>query len=875
MLNIRYVLPLLCIMVSLATFAQQSPIKGTVMDKSKNAPLPFATVVLSSDSASKNIAGFALTDNDGRFEVKPTKQVPQMWLTIRSMGYATKILRIDNAAKVQHIEMEVDEVSLGEVTVKSNMTGITLRNDTVVFNPKTFTNGGEQNLEDVIKKMPGMTVDDGGNVSYQGKKVDKMLVDGKDVLAGSSGVATRTLPPEFAQSLEVINNYSDGDIADSFSQKEKLALNIKTDGASQWNGTIEAGAGLKNKYNAKASLLRLNNTLSLSLIGSANNTNEPIFSAIDYINTIGAVNDISTSSGALTLELDASEQQLLVQPNNVYKRSAGILNANVTLTPSAQYKMRINMLGNLVGARNSSESEQIYHLDNYDFSNSEQSGGKMNNRFASAIVDNKWRLGEHTDMRSLTRLNYGNNSTQSTDNNTYNTTETYADDELKTNSCSISHQMAVNSLVDKNLLFGGVTINGKNSFSDYSAETNATLPTEYAIDGGFASEQKQRNIAMAANVGVSIPISTNSTNIKTEISGSSMRNYLTTNDNNSEKQTNNSASIYAGITKNKGTFRFDVGASATGIKTQAQLQNDNKTQSAWHIEPSASLSIHFSQRNKLSLSAKQSFAPTSLAKISETEYLKSYTSMQQASECNTLIERKFTASLSYQIFSLFSRTTLFMYANYIRTDDTPTTNYYTADLTTYHRYVDGGQTQSLSAMLYFNQGLFSIPLYLRTSASFDKTISRSQRQSILMDVNADALSSKLGFYTQFTSLPVNFDLGGTYKINRSQIDALNIETMGKIYGANLQVSFNHKSFSASVTGKTERNDNEVYSFTNNDVDLAMTYKIGSAKIKLTGSNIGHLDGKKWLAESITPTIESRTRYQQHSGYLLLSAAWTV
>lgn len=144
-----------------------------------------------------------------------------------------------------------------------------------------------------------------------------------------------------------------------------------------------------------------------------------------------------------------------------------------------------------------------------------------------------------------------------------------------------------------------------------------------------------------------------------------------------------------------------------------------------------------------------------------------------------------------------------------------------------------------------------------------------------MDVNADALSSKLGFYTQFTSLPVNFDLGGTYKINRSQIDALNIETMGKIYGANLQVSFNHKSFSASVTGKTERNDNEVYSFTNNDVDLAMTYKIGSAKIKLTGSNIGHLDGKKWLAESITPTIESRTRYQQHSGYLLLSAAWTI
>ena len=862
-------------MVSIVTFAQQSAIKGIVTDKSKNEPLPFATVVLSSDSASNNIAGFALTDNNGKFELKPTKQVSQMWLTIRSMGYATQTQRIDNAANILHIDMEVDEVSLNEVTVKSNMTGIMLHNDTVVFNTKTFTNGGEQNLEDVIKKMPGMTVDEGGNVAYQGKKVDKLLVDGKDVLAGSSGVATRTLPPEFAQSLEVINNYSDGDIADGFSQKEKLALNIKTNGASQWNGTIEAGAGLKNKYNAKVSMLRLDSELSLSLIGSANNTNEPIFSAIDYINTIGAVNDISTSSGALTLELDASEQQLLVQPSNVYKRNAGIVNANVTLTPSARYKMRINTLGNLVGARNSSESEQIYHLANYDFSNSEQSRGKNNNSFVSAIIDNKWRLGERTDLRTLTRLNWGDTKSLSTENNMYNATETYADDELKTNSRSISHQMAVNSLVGKNLLFGGVTINGKNSFSDYTAETNATLPTEYAIDGGFASEQKQRSVAGAANIGISIPISTNSTNIKTEVSGASACDYLTTNNNNSEQQTCNSASIYAGITKNKGFLRFDVGASATAKKVKAELQNDDKTQSAWHIEPAASMSLNFSQRNKLSLSAKQTFVPTSITKLSEAEYLKSYTSVQQTSECNTLIEKRIVASLSYQIFSLFSRTTLFMYANYMRTDDTPTTDYYTADLTTYSKYIDGGQTQSLSTMFYFNQGLFSIPIYLRTSASYNKMKSRSQRQSILVDVNTDALSSKLSFYTQFSSLPINFDLGGVYKINHSEIDVLNVETIGKTYGANLQVSFSHKSFSASVTGKTERNDNEAYSFINNDIDLAMTYKIGSAKIKLIGNNIGHLDGKKWLAENVTPTIESRTRYQQYAGYLLLSAAWTI
>ncbi|MBP5419438.1 MAG: TonB-dependent receptor [Bacteroidales bacterium] len=874
MLKSKYSLLLLSIIVSITTFAQQSPIKGTVIDKSKNAPLPFATVVLSSDSASKDIAGFALTDNDGKFELKPTKKVTQMWLTVRSMGYATQTQSIDNTAKMLHIDMEVDEVSLSEVTVKSNMTGITLRNDTVVFNPKTFTNGGEQNLEDVIKKMPGMTVDEGGNVAYQGKKVDKMLVDGKDVLAGSSGVATRTLPPEFVQSLEVINNYSDGDIADSFSQKEKLALNIKTDGASQWNGTIEAGAGLKNKYNAKVSMLRLDSELSLSLIGSANNTNEPIFSAIDYINTIGAVNDISTSSGASTLELDASEQQLLVQPSNVYKRSAGIVNANVTLTPSARYKMRINTLGNLVGARNSSENEQIYHLTDYDFANSEQSSGKMDNRFASAIIDNKWRLGERTDLRTLTRLNWGDTKSLSTENNTYNTTDTYADDELKTNSRSISHQMAVNSLVGKNLIFGGITIDGKNSFSDYVAETNATLPTEYSIDGCFASEQKQRSVACAANVGMSIPISINSINIKTEISGWSVCSHLTTN-NNDEQQASNSASIYVGITKNKGFLRFDVGASATAKEVKAELQNGDKTQSAWHIEPTASMSLNFSQRNKLSLSAKQTFAPTSITKLSEVESLKSYTSVQLASECNTLIEKRVIASLSYQVFSLFSRTTLFMYANYIRTDYTPTTDYYTADLTTYSKYVDGGQTQSLSTMFYFNQGLFSIPLYLRTSASYDKMQSRSQRQSILVDANTDALSSKLGFYTQFSSLPINFDLGGVYRINHSEIDDLNIETIGKTYGANLQVSFSRKSFSASVTGRAERNDNEVYSFINNDVDLAITYKIGRAKIKLIGNNVGHLDSKKWLAESVTPTIESRMRYQQHAGYLLLSAAWSV
>ncbi len=290
---------------SFSVQAQQS-VTGKI--SGKGAAVPYATVILSADSTAKTMKAYAISDDEGRFAIAEGAEDGD-WLVVRCLGFEE--LKHQLHAD-RNLSLQLTEVSetIGEVVVKGKYSGMKFSNDTVLLDTKYYTTGNEQNVGEVLRKIPGMDVSATGKVSFGGRNIDKILVDGKDLLSGSGNVAISTLPPDFMAGAEVLTNYKTNSITDDLKSEETLALNIKSAKKQRINGNIDVAAGYKDKFQAKSSLLYLGEKGSLSSILSGNNTGAPVFSIEDYISSIVGLDNVLGQKSS-TMRLTPDESRML------------------------------------------------------------------------------------------------------------------------------------------------------------------------------------------------------------------------------------------------------------------------------------------------------------------------------------------------------------------------------------------------------------------------------------------------------------------------------------------------------------------------------------------------------------------------------------
>lgn len=871
-------------MLPVIAYCQQPVFSGVVRDGQN--PLPYATVVFSNDSTAHSVLFYAVTDNDGKFTVKQSKPFDSCWITVRCLGYDTYRRQWHlSSGKELDIELSENAISLSEITVKGNRYGVSVKNDTLVYTPSAFANGSEQSLEDVVKKMPGMTVDQSGSVSYQGKKVGKVLIDGKDVISGADAGALRTLSPDFATSMELISNYSDGGIEDSFKSQETVALNIKSRKQGKTAGTLEGGGGFKGKFDVKSSLLKVEERYSLSALANANNTNEPIFSILNYINTMGGLENIGVSSGgATTISLSSNswEQRMLLPAENEYEHPAGIGNVNVTLEPNDKYRLTIGGIYHRSEAKSSSYNQEEYYLPgNKSFMSQVESYGKQSNDFASLAVNQIWKLSGRASARAYTKISYGDYDMLGKVSNSFSGNDIQADEYSKAQSLSAMQQVALNVLVGRGLLFGKLDFRLKDAQRDYTAATNAFLPDAFATGSdSYYAGRTGRDISMNASVGIIYPVIGDQINLRTEARGGYALNDLNTSkasaEENCERMHTRTFSLYGGLMKNRGLFRFDVGCNLSSYSLDADLFSyDRLERKRWCLEPMLMAALHFSQRHKLSLSMTYTLNPTDINALSRTAVLTGYNNIQEVSEYDNLLEKRWKAELSYQYFSLFSRTTLFVYAACNKVEDTYRQDYSSEDIISYVKNTGGGGNQSVTSSFYFNKGLASTPLDFKVTMNHTYSSYNMLRNSAPMEMQTNIVNTSVGISSRFRSFPVNFEASGLYNLTDNRIALLDIRTSNKEYGGNLRLIYAKNAFSASLTGKLRKVTNGSSDYHLNDADIMLSYKIKKFTLKISGVDIFHLDKKEWLTETVTPNVKSYIEYRRHSGYLLCSLSYNL
>ncbi|MCH7408185.1 carboxypeptidase-like regulatory domain-containing protein [Belliella sp. DSM 111904] len=271
LLNLFCLVSFTILPISLTFGQRNNEIKGTVLDEEANA-VPFVSVMLLNPQDS-TIIDFSQTDLSGSFKIISEAPLPYL-LKISRLGYHDAFYnRVDLSMVTFTIQSK--EIELNQYTVEYQEP-IRVKSDTTAFDVGSFSDGFERNLEELLKKIPGMTVSDNGTLFFNGRAIDKILVEGDDFFSKNYRVLSRNIPPGLLESVEAIENFNHQKLLKGIENSDKTVLNLRFQKGLKASlfGTGSLGVGLPENYEVKAVLFSLLDKLKAGYIGNINNTGQ-------------------------------------------------------------------------------------------------------------------------------------------------------------------------------------------------------------------------------------------------------------------------------------------------------------------------------------------------------------------------------------------------------------------------------------------------------------------------------------------------------------------------------------------------------------------------------------------------------------------------
>lgn len=274
-------------------FAQTGrEVHGTVVDSTKLS-VPGASIKLTSTQGDSSIVA---ADVDGKF-VFPSVKGTKITVTISSIGFQTLIKHYSfdegtDPIALDPIILHLQSNLLNQVTITGAPNPVVLKEDTVEYKISAYKVRENAPVEDALKKMPGVDVDKDGNVTAQGKQVTRVRLNGKDFFGGDLQTATKNLPADIVESIQIVDDYGDQANLTGVKTGEPnkiLNINIRKDRnygyslqATAGDGTDalpnDPGVNNENRYLGMVNFFNFKGNQQISVLGNLNNTNLNTFS---------------------------------------------------------------------------------------------------------------------------------------------------------------------------------------------------------------------------------------------------------------------------------------------------------------------------------------------------------------------------------------------------------------------------------------------------------------------------------------------------------------------------------------------------------------------------------------------------------------------
>ncbi|SHF96936.1 CarboxypepD_reg-like domain-containing protein [Flavobacterium fluvii] len=305
--------------ISSLSFAQTIKIEGVITDD-KNVGLEMVNV-MAVNKATKGMDSYAITNEKGKY-VLDLKVNTTYTINVSFLGMKSTQLEIvtSNVNIKKNIVLEGGAVELDGVEIVREMP-VSIKGDTIVYNADSFKTGTERKLEDVLKKLPGVEVNADGEIEVEGKKVTKLMVEGKDFFDGDTKLGVKNIPADAIDKVQVLRNFNENSILKGVeNNQDNVAMNIKLKSGKKnfWFGDLTAGIGvgmLDSRYLINPKLFYYSPKYSINLITNFNNIGELPLTIQDYNKLTGGFRGL-TAKGGSSFNVSSNDLGISLMRNN-------------------------------------------------------------------------------------------------------------------------------------------------------------------------------------------------------------------------------------------------------------------------------------------------------------------------------------------------------------------------------------------------------------------------------------------------------------------------------------------------------------------------------------------------------------------------------
>jgi hypothetical protein len=292
------ILKILLLTAVFSSSAQQVKVSGKITDTLQN-PLAYANILAIPENDNEAVR-FAITEDNGSYKLGLSKNQTYN-ITVSFLGFTTQTMVMTTKEEdlIKNFILKENPDQLDEVIINYTLP-IVVKKDTITYDVSKFVTGEERKLRDALKKLPGVEVDRAGNVTVQGKKVTKVLVENKTFFTGDSKLAVNNIPADAVDKVEILDNYNEVAMLKGLQDSEDMAMNIKLkeDKKKFTFGDVEVGAGIEDRYLIHPNLFYYSPKTNINFIGDLNNRGIKSFSFSDYIEFEGGFGKLLNDAGS-------------------------------------------------------------------------------------------------------------------------------------------------------------------------------------------------------------------------------------------------------------------------------------------------------------------------------------------------------------------------------------------------------------------------------------------------------------------------------------------------------------------------------------------------------------------------------------------------
>ena len=323
--NIRNIIVATSVLLSVFQSLAQVEICG-VVKTAQGKGVDFANVIISPANSPKQFLSSAFTDENGRFSITAHSECDSLLLKASSIEISPATIKIPNRSGTYDIIVDNKAIELKEVVAKSKK--IYSQGDTINYNVASFLSQNDQALADVLKKMPGITVAESGQVSYQGKPIKNFYIEGLDLMKGHYGIATNNIDPNNIATVQVLENHQDIKALKGLRPEEQASINIRlkegVKGVFNLIATLGGGYGDDMLWNNSAIATYFKRNSQFLATYKGNNTGEDLSQELysfdnDYSRTSNITNMSIPSAPGIDKRFYYYNRSHSATFNNVYR----------------------------------------------------------------------------------------------------------------------------------------------------------------------------------------------------------------------------------------------------------------------------------------------------------------------------------------------------------------------------------------------------------------------------------------------------------------------------------------------------------------------------------------------------------------------------